>query len=135
MYIQWTVFCKNEKNHEMMEKISRIMDYEQATPEKGFYVSKRWKWPETSRIGRAYYASCLPENLEAQFAALDGMIGDVREFGDHLMLDAIFRADIMNVIAHFPQAGNKAEMRSHMTGRTAAGENNTFGHNAHPFAW
>ena len=71
MYIQWTVFCKNEKNHEMMEKISRIMDYEQATPEKGFYVSKRWKWPETSRIGRAYYACCLPRNLEAQFAALD----------------------------------------------------------------
>ena len=78
---------------------------------------------DPERIGKV-----LQAEIAAQFAAFHRVIGDARNLGDHLVLDAVFRADVMNIIAHFLQAGNQAQVGRHMTGSTAARQNDSLAH-------
>ena len=71
MYINWNIWCMEASSQEMIDRVSRIMQYEGASPDSAFKGSPWWKHPGIIRFGGAYWADRLPENLEASFAALD----------------------------------------------------------------
>ena len=56
----------------------------------------------------------------------DGVIGYVVQLFDHAALDAVFGADVVNVVARFQQVRQQRQVRSHVSGGAAAGQNDAF---------
>ena len=72
----------------------------------------------------------LQAEIAAQLAAFDGMVGDVGKPGDHLVLNAVFRADVVDVVACLAQMRNQAQVRGHVPGGAAPGQYDAFAHGA-----
>ena len=64
----------------------------------------------------------LQTEIAAQLAAFHRVIGNARNGGDHLMLDAVLRADVMDFIPCFLQPGDQAQVRGHVPRCAAAGQ-------------
>ena len=53
------------------------------------------------------------------------MIRNSKRF-DKILFNTVIRADILNVVSQFQKSGDQGDIRSNMTGSTAAGENDSF---------
>ena len=72
----------------------------------------------------------LHAEVAAQLAAFDGVVGDVGELGHHLPLDAVFRADIVDLVARLAQVRDQAQMGRDVPGGAAARQYDAFAHGA-----
>ncbi len=74
----------------------------------------------------------LPVEIATQLAGFDRVIGQAVDGGELLRLHALFRADVVDLIALFQQMGQQRQIRGDVTHRAAASEDDPFAHIMNP---